>query len=133
MSARVVLAKLGMDAHWRGVAAVGRLLRDAGYEVIYLGHATPEQLAAAAVSEDADVIGLSSLSGNHMREVRRVFEQLAAAGAPSEIPVVLGGTIPPADAEVLRAEGVAAVFGPGTPGDEIVRGFDRITGTHASL
>ena len=130
MNTRIVLAKLGMDAHWRGVAAVGRLLRDAGYEVIYLGHASPEQLAATVVAEDADVVGLSSLSGNHMREVRRLVEALKAAGAEG-LPIVLGGTIPPADAEVLLSEGVAAVFGPGTPGDEIVEGFRRLVAARA--
>ena len=126
MSARVVLAKLGMDAHWRGVAAVGRLLRDAGYEVIYIGHATPEQLATTVVMEDADIIGLSSLSGNHMREVTRVMAALRAAGVPEDVPVVLGGTVPPADAEALIAEGVAAVFGPGTPSDHIVSAFAEL-------
>lgn len=110
---RVVVAKLGMDAHWRGAMVVAHALRDAGMEVIYLGHATPAQVAAVAVDEDVDVIGLSSLSGNHLRECRRVLDELAKAQA-ADVIVVLGGTIPRADSSELEAMGVDAVFGTGT-------------------
>jgi methylmalonyl-CoA mutase C-terminal domain/subunit len=109
-----VIAKLGMDAHWRGAIVVATGLRDAGMEVIYLGHATPEELVAVVTQEDADLLGLSSLSGNHLGECRRVMEGLAAAGL-GDVSVVVGGTIPPGDVPALRAMGVGAAFGSGTP------------------
>ena len=109
-----MIAKLGMDAHWRGAIVVATGLRDAGMEVIYLGHATPEELVAVVTQEDADLLGLSSLSGNHLGECRRVMEGLAAADL-GDVTVVVGGTIPPGDVPVLRAMGVGAAFGSGTP------------------
>jgi methylmalonyl-CoA mutase C-terminal domain/subunit len=109
-----VIAKLGMDAHWRGAIVVATGLRDAGMEVIYLGHATPEELVAVVTQEDADLLGLSSLSGNHLGECRRVMEGLAAADL-GDVTVVVGGTIAPGDVPVLRAMGVGAAFGSGTP------------------
>ena len=124
---RILLAKLGMDAHWRGIGVVARLLRDAGYEVIYIGHGTPDHITAAAIAEDVDLIGISSLSGNHLGEMRRLLDELGRRGVRSEIPVVLGGTIPAADAEVLIGEGVAAVFGPGTGADTILDRIGSIT------
>jgi methylmalonyl-CoA mutase C-terminal domain/subunit len=108
-----------MDAHWRGAITVARLLRDAGYEVIYLGHATPEQVAATARDEDVDFVGLSSLSGNHNTEARKMLDALRQLDL-ANMKVVLGGTIPSKDAAQLMNEGVFAVFGPGTPGSEIV-------------
>ena len=110
---KAVVAKLGMDAHWRGVIVVAHALRDAGMEVVYLGHATPEQLVTAVVQEDPALVGLSSLSGNHLEECRTVFDGLRAAGADG-VPVVLGGTVPPADEPVLAEMGVSAVFGSGS-------------------
>jgi methylmalonyl-CoA mutase C-terminal domain/subunit len=109
-----VIAKLGMDAHWRGAIVVATGLRDAGMEVIYLGHATPEELVAVVTQEDADLLGLSSLSGNHVGECRRVMEGLGAADL-GDVTVVVGGTIPLGDVPVLRAMGVGAAFGSGTP------------------
>jgi methylmalonyl-CoA mutase C-terminal domain/subunit len=114
LAGKAVVAKLGMDAHWRGVIVVAHALRDAGMEVVYLGHATPEQLVTAVVQEDPDLVGLSSLSGNHLQECRAVLDGLRKAGA-SEVPVVLGGTVPPADEPALAEMGVAAVFGSGSP------------------
>ncbi|MEW5912464.1 MAG: cobalamin B12-binding domain-containing protein [Thermodesulfobacteriota bacterium] len=116
---RVVLARLGLDAHWRGSIVVARALRDAGMEVIYLGNQMPEAIAATAIDEDADVVGLSSLSGNHLELAPRVKELLHRAGA-DDICVVVGGTVPPADAARLRAAGVAQVFGPGSSLKDIV-------------
>ena len=114
LSGKAVVAKLGMDAHWRGVIVVAHALRDAGMEVVYLGHATPEQLVAAVVQEDPALVGLSSLSGNHLEECRSVLDGLREAGAAG-VPVVIGGTIPPSDEPALAEMGVAAVFGSGSP------------------
>jgi methylmalonyl-CoA mutase C-terminal domain/subunit len=111
---KAVVAKLGMDAHWRGVIVVAHALRDAGMEVVYLGHATPDQLVTAVVQEDPALVGLSSLSGNHLEECRAVLDGLRAAGVEG-VPVVLGGTVPPADEPALADIGVSAVFGSGTP------------------
>ena len=111
---KAVVAKLGMDAHWRGVIVVAHALRDAGMEVVYLGHADSGQLVTAVVQEDPSLVGLSSLSGNHLEECRAVLDGLAGAGVEG-IPVVIGGTIPPSDEAALSKMGVAAVFGTGTP------------------
>jgi methylmalonyl-CoA mutase C-terminal domain/subunit len=122
LAGKAVVAKLGMDAHWRGVIVVAHALRDAGMEVVYLGHATPDQLVTAVVQEDPALVGLSSLSGNHVEECRAVLDGLQEAGV-SEVPVVVGGTIPPADEPALAEMGVSAVFGSGTPLRRII---DRI-------
>ncbi|MGH9075400.1 MAG: cobalamin B12-binding domain-containing protein [Acidimicrobiales bacterium] len=119
MGDRVLVAKIGLDGHDRGVKVVARMLRDAGYEVIYTGlFQTPAGTVAAAVQEDVDAIGLSMLSGAHMTIVPKVMEELGRAGA--SIPVVLGGIIPVHDAEVLRGLGVAAVLTPGASSTEVV-------------
>jgi len=115
---RVVLARLGMDAHWKGSFVVARALRDAGMEVIYLGNQLPEGIVESAIQEDADVVGLSSLSGNHMDFAPEIVRRLRARGA-EDIPVVLGGTVPPDDLPPLKKAGIAAVFGPGTQLEEI--------------
>lgn len=125
---KAVIAKLGFDAHWRGVIVIANALRDAGMEVVYLGHATPEDIARAVVQEDAILLGLSSLSGNHLGECPLVMQQLRAAGA-DDVVVVLGGTIPSADEPALSAEGIAAVFPTGSSVPELV---DRIGGLVAS-
>ena len=111
---KAVVAKLGMDAHWRGVIVVAHALRDAGMEVVYLGHATPEQLVSAVEQEDPALVGLSSLSGNHIEECRAVLDGLRAAGVDG-VPVVVGGTIPPSDEKALAEMGIAAAFGVGSP------------------
>lgn len=119
MSVRVLVAKVGLDGHDRGIKVVARLLRDAGMEVVYTGlFQTPETVAAAAIQEDVDVVGLSMLSGAHMTLAPLVVEALRERG--SDIPVVVGGIVPPQDLSELRDLGVAAVFGPGARGDEIV-------------
>ncbi len=116
---RVLVAKVGLDGHDRGVKVVGRILRDAGFEVIYTGlQQTPEMVVAAARDEDVDVIGLSLLSGAHMTLVPRILECLSIQGL--DIPVVVGGIIPGADSAALRAAGVAAVLTPGASATEIV-------------
>ena len=117
---RVVIAKPGLDGHDRGAKVVARALRDAGVEVIYTGlHQTPEQIVAAALQEDADAIGLSILSGAHMTQFGRVLELLAERDA-SDITVFGGGIIPDADIAELERRGVAKIFTPGAPMQEIV-------------
>ncbi len=119
MSVRVLVAKVGLDGHDRGIKVVARILRDAGMEVVYTGlFQTPESVAAAAVQEDVDVVGLSMLSGAHLTLAPLVVEALRRRD--SVIPVVVGGIVPSNDVEDLKAAGVAAVFGPGASDDEIV-------------
>ena len=122
---RVLVAKVGLDGHDRGVKVVARILRDAGFEVIYTGlFQTPETVAAAAVDEDVDAVGLSMLSGAHMTLVPKVVAALRERGA--DIPVVVGGIIPEPDAPVLLREGVAAVLTPGATADEVVETVRRV-------
>lgn len=117
---RVVLAKPGLDGHDRGVKVVARALRDAGIEVIYTGlHQTPEQIAEAALQEDADGVGLSCLSGAHMTLFPKVVELLRQKGA-GDIKVFGGGIIPPEDAPRLREAGIAEIFTPGASTQSIV-------------
>jgi methylmalonyl-CoA mutase C-terminal domain/subunit len=117
---RVLVAKPGMDGHDRGIKVISRALRDAGMEVIYTGlRQTPEMIVSAAIQEDVDVIGLSILSGAHNVIVPRVLDLLRQNQA-EDILVVVGGIIPEIDVGPLRNLGVAAIFPPGTPLDEIV-------------
>jgi methylmalonyl-CoA mutase C-terminal domain/subunit len=118
-SIRILIARLGMDAHWRGSIMVARALRDAGMEVIYLGNQLPAEIAEAAIQEDVDVIGLSTLSGNHMMLAPEVVNLLNAKGAEGKT-VILGGTIPPDDIPKLKAAGIGEVFGPGTSFGNII-------------
>ena len=121
---RIVLAKPGLDGHDRGVKVVARALRDAGVEVIYTGlHQTPEQIAEAAVQEDADAVGLSCLSGAHMVLFPKVVQLLAAKGA-GDIPVFGGGIIPDEDIAPLKAAGIAEIFTPGTATAAIIEWVD---------
>jgi methylmalonyl-CoA mutase cobalamin-binding domain/chain len=117
---RVVVAKPGLDGHDRGAKIIARALRDAGMEVIYTGlHQTPEQIVETVIQEDADAVGISILSGAHMTLVPRILEGLRDNGA-DDVLVVVGGTIPTADAEELKGQGVAEVFTPGAPTAAIV-------------
>ncbi|GAX91883.1 cobalamin B12-binding domain-containing protein [Effusibacillus lacus] len=112
---RVLVAKPGLDGHDRGALVIAQGLRDAGMEVIYTGlRQTPEQIVAAAIQEDVDVIGLSSLSGAHMELFPEVVRLLQAQGI-DDILVIGGGVIPDEDIEPLKQSGIAAVFTPGTP------------------
>lgn len=116
---RILIAKPGLDGHDRGAKVIARALRDAGHEVIYSGlHQTPVQIAETAIEEDVDAVGLSSLSGAHLSLFPKVVAELAAREA-SDIVVFGGGVIPDADIEVLEEAGLAVVFTPGTPLDEI--------------
>ena len=117
---RVVIAKPGLDGHDRGAKVIARALRDAGMEVIYTGlRQTPEQIVAAALQEDVDAIGLSILSGAHMTQFSRVLQLLREHNA-SDITVFGGGIIPEADIAELQEMGVARIFTPGAPTQEIV-------------
>ena len=112
---RVLVAKPGLDGHDRGAKVVAYGLRDAGMEVVFTGlRQTPDQIVNAAIQEDADVVGLSILSGAHMSLTQRILQQLKEKGAGEKI-VVIGGIIPPADAARLKEMGVAEVFISGTP------------------
>ena len=118
---KVIVAKLGLDGHDRGAKVVARALRDAGFEVVYTGiRQTPEMVVNTAIQEDADVIGISLLSGAHMALVPMVLKLLREKGA-GDIKVVVGGTIPPDDAEKLKEMGVAEVFPPDTPLSYIIK------------
>jgi methylmalonyl-CoA mutase C-terminal domain/subunit len=122
----VLVAKPGLDGHDRGAKVVAHALRDAGMEVIYSGlKRTPEEIVAEAVQEDADVIGLSVLSGAHLTLARKVLDRLREAGA-ADVALVVGGTIPAGDAEALTRMGVRRVFPMGTPLPEIVRFFESL-------
>jgi len=117
---RVVIAKPGLDGHDRGAKVIARALRDAGMEVIYTGlRQTPEQIAAAALQEDADVIGLSILSGAHMHICPRLMELLGEKGL-GHVVVLVGGIIPDVDVPKLKALGIAGVFLPGSPMQDII-------------
>ena len=117
---RVVIAKPGLDGHDRGAKVIARALRDAGMEVIYTGlRQTPEQIASAALQEDADVIGLSILSGAHNHIAPRLMEILRDKGL-DDVLVLIGGIIPDVDIPKLKAIGVKGIFLPGTAMQEIV-------------
>ena len=122
---RVVIAKPGLDGHDRGAKVIARALRDAGMEVIYTGlRQTPEQIVAATLQEDADVIGLSILSGAHMHICPRIMDLLKDKGL-DDVLVVVGGIIPDVDIPRLKAIGVTGVFLPGTPMQDIVDFISR--------
>jgi methylmalonyl-CoA mutase C-terminal domain/subunit len=124
MPRRILIAKPGLDGHDRGAKVIARTLRDAGFEVIYSGlHQTPAQIAETAVQEDVDAVGLSSLSGAHMTLFPQVVEELKARGA-TEVVVFGGGVIPDTDIPALKEAGIAMIFTPGTPLDEIASWVD---------
>ena len=128
---RVVIAKPGLDGHDRGAKVIARALRDAGMEVIYTGlRQTPEQIVAATLQEDADVIGLSILSGAHMHICPRIMELLAEKGL-DDVLVVIGGIIPDVDIPRLKAIGITGIFLPGTPMQEIIDFISRNTRSRA--
>ena len=117
---RVLIAKPGLDGHDRGAKVLVRALRDAGFEVVYTGlFQTPEMIAAAALQEDVQVVGLSILSGAHMTLFPRIMEELRNRGL-DDVLVVAGGTIPKADVAEIKQMGVGEVFGPGTSLRDIV-------------
>ena len=117
---RILVAKPGLDGHDRGARIIARALRDAGFEVVYTGlHQTPEQIASAAIQEDVDLIGLSSLAGAHLYLFQKVIDLLKAEGA-DDIMLIGGGIVPERDVRKLKAIGVREVFLPGTSLEAIV-------------
>jgi len=116
---RVLMAKPGVDGHWRGIITVSKALRDAGMEVIYLGNQTPEQIASVASQEDVDVVGLSVLAAGHLRLITETAQSLKDQKVDDAL-LVVGGIIPQIDIEDLKREGVDEIFLPGTPLDKIV-------------
>ena len=127
MTVRVLVAKVGLDGHDRGVNVITRLLRDAGMEVIYTGlFQSPDSVARTAVDEDVDIVGLSILSGAHLTLVPLVVDALRALG--SNVPVVVGGIIPDDDVAALNAAGVRATFGPGSSLEDIVATLEDLAG-----
>ena len=117
---RVIVAKPGLDGHDRGAKVIARAFRDAGFEVIYTGlRQTPEQVVNAALQEDADVIGLSVLSGAHMTLCPRIMELMKKEGL-DDVLVLIGGIIPDQDIPALKESGIAEVFQPGASTEEIV-------------
>lgn len=120
---RVLIAKPGLDGHDRGAKFIARALRDEGFEVIYTGiRRTAAEIAATAIQEDVDVVGLSSLSGAHLRLFPEVIKELEARGG-GDIPVLGGGVIPDEDKEQLLAAGLRAIFTSGTPAATIIESF----------
>jgi methylmalonyl-CoA mutase C-terminal domain/subunit len=116
---RVLLAKVGLDGHDRGLRVVARILRDAGFEVIFAGlRQTPEMITAAVTEEDVDVVGVSMHNGAHLTLAPAVVRSLRDAGLAT--PVVVGGIVPDVDMGDMRAAGIAAVLGPGASNDEVV-------------
>ncbi|MFP5451037.1 MAG: cobalamin B12-binding domain-containing protein [Thermoleophilia bacterium] len=121
---RIVLAKLGLDGHDRGLKVVARILRDAGMEVIYLGlRQSPEGVASVALQEDADAVGLSMHNASHLTLAPAMVGALRDLGLGT--PVIIGGIVPDEDAALLRDAGVAAVLGPGAAAQEVVEAVRR--------
>jgi methylmalonyl-CoA mutase C-terminal domain/subunit len=122
---RILVAKPGLDGHDRGAKVVARALADAGYEVVYTGlHQTPEMIAAAAVQESVDAVGLSIMSGAHMTLFPAVADALKARGA-GDVLIFGGGIIPDEDEAPLKQAGVAAIFRPGTPTQDIIDWIEK--------
>jgi len=129
---RVLLAKPGLDGHDRGAKVVARALRDAGMEVIYTGiRQTPDMIVEAAIQEDADVVGLSILSGAHLELFPPIIEGLRKKGREDAL-VIAGGTIPEDDIPALQQMGIKAVFGPGTSTEDIIRFIQKEVTRHSA-
>ena len=126
---RVLVAKLGLDGHDVGAKVAARLLRDAGFEVVYLGiRQTPEAVVKAAQEEDVDLVGISILSGAHKQLLARLIEQLKERG--DDVPVTVAGVIPAGDRDFLAGLGVRAVFDAGTPVPEMIGEVERLVREH---
>jgi methylmalonyl-CoA mutase, C-terminal domain len=121
---RVLMAKLGLDIHWRGAVTVAQFLREAGMEVIYLGNQFPEEIAQAALQEYVDVVGLSTLCGNHRVLAPKVVRLLREKGL-DQVEVFLGGIIPERDIPYLLEQGIKKIYGPDTPMKTIVQAIQE--------
>lgn len=118
---KVLLAKLGLEVHWRGVVIVAGMLRDAGMEVIYIGNAFPQQIVEAAIQEDVDVVGVSTLGGNHLTQGGELLQIAQQRGIKDKNGIVflIGGVFPPYDVPKLKEAGFDGIFGPGSTQKEI--------------
>ena len=125
-SIKVLLSKLGLDVHSRGVFIVAKQLRDAGMEVIYIGNSMPEQIVKAAVQEDADVIGVSSLGGAHLQLGRELISEAEKEKIKDNKAYIIGGAIPPEDAIKLKEMGFDAIFASGATKEEIISSINNI-------
>ncbi|GAB6945959.1 cobalamin B12-binding domain-containing protein [Vulcanisaeta sp. JCM 16161] len=124
---KIIIAKLGLDGHDRGAKVIARALAEAGFEVVYTGiRQTPSQVVETAIQEDAKLIGISILSGSHMELVGELMRIMRERGV--NIPVLVGGIIPPEDRDALLKMGVAGVYGPGTPLREIIEIVKKLVG-----
>lgn len=123
---KVLLSKLGLDVHSRGVFIVAKQLRDAGMDVIYIGNSMPEQIVKAAVQEDADIIGVSSLGGAHLQLGRELINEAKKEGIKNSKGFIIGGAIPPTDALKLRKMGFDDIFASGAVKEEIVSSINNI-------
>ena len=122
---RILIARLGMDAHWTGSAVISKALSDAGMEVVYGGSMLPDEIARTAQQENVDVIGLSTLSGNHLELGLRMMEEVSKLGIEDDVFVVMGGTISEKDGLALKEKGVLEIFGTGTNTTEVVKFINR--------
>jgi len=123
---KILLAKIGLDGHDRGVKAVRDAMLNAGIDVVYIGlHKTPEEIVEAGIKEKVDVIGISAMTGAHIEIFTRVFKLLKEKGI--NVPVFAGGIVPDEDIAILKEMGVKAIFQPGTELDEIVESVKRLT------
>ena len=128
---KILMAKPGLEGHWRGLVAVSNALRDAGFEVIYGGNMAPAEIAKTAVQEDVDVVGLSILSANYMLLVSQTIKELKNHGK-GDVLVLLGGIIYEEDFPALKEMGVAEIYTPGTPLPEIVESVRKLTSARVS-
>ncbi|MBC7252460.1 MAG: cobalamin B12-binding domain-containing protein [Actinobacteria bacterium] len=130
---RVLLAKAGLDGHNRGIQLVGKALRDAGMEVVYGGlRITPPEVVEMSIQEDVDVVGISIFSGGLMTIVPKIYQAMQENEATRHIPLIVGGIVPPAEAEELKRMGIKGVFGPGSDLDEIVGFVRSLAGSRSS-
>lgn len=123
---KVLLSKLGLDVHNRGLITVAKELRDAGMEVVYIGNSFPREIIIAAIQEAVDVIGVSSLGGAHLTLGRELIEEAKREGLKERMAFIIGGVFPPADAEKLQEIGFDGVFMPGATREEIVSSIHKI-------
>ena len=126
---RVMIAKLGLDVHWRGAIVVANMLRDSGIEVIYLGNAFPKEIIEAAIQEDVDVVGISTLGGNHLTLGGELMELAEQAGIKGRRVFLIGGVFPPFDLPKLEALGFDGIFGSGATQEEITSSIRKAVAT----
>jgi methylmalonyl-CoA mutase C-terminal domain/subunit len=128
---KVLLSKLGLDVHNRGIITVAKELRNAGMEVVYIGNALPKEIISAAIQEDAGVVGVSSLGGAHLTLGIPLIQEAKEKGFKDEIAFLMGGVFPPADILKLKEIGFDGVFTPGATRDEIVSSIDELVARKA--